>query len=154
MALQAIFYLDNNKNKFYVVQDVNYEISKSVHNFKPTSNAKGGMIYFTILSPEPEDLIFHEWVLGVTKQMSGMFDLPIVKGIKHSNRYVFFDDAFCTSLREYHSGSNGLQVYMQITICATKLWFGKNTQVFLINNEVHKATRKDMDMERPKLIFT
>jgi len=137
MALEAYLYLDKNKNQFYVVQDVNYEISKSVNNFKPTSRPTGGMIHFTILSPEPNDLIFHEWVLGVTVKMNGWFELPIVKGIKHDYRFVWFDKAFCTSLREYHSGSNGLQVYMQITLCATQLWFGKDRQAVFQNGMVN-----------------
>ena len=134
MALEAGLIFDDD-TKFYMVQDVNYEITQSYdNNYKPSGNPKGGIINFTILSPEPNDLTFHEWLLSVKLKKSGQFALPIVKNIKHDFKHIFFTDAYCVGLREYHSGSNGLQVYMQITICASIIEFGKDKRVKFTNN--------------------
>ena len=143
MALQSILRIEGitateTVKGLYVIQDLNYEITKSVDNLKPTSNPKGGLINFTILSPDPDDLTFHEWILNNDIIHECQFYLPIVKGIKHDYKAMLAKEASCVSLREFHSGSNGQQVYMQITLCFSAILFGKEKAIGFNNIQLYK----------------
>ena len=141
MALQALLRVDGIAQKdFYVLQDLNYEITKSVDNYKPTGNPKGGLVHFTILSPEPNDLFFYEWVLNNEITYTCFFLLPIVKGINHGYRALSCYESSCISLREFHSGSNGQQVYLQITMSTSKMVFGKDKRIEFNNNIIKKMS--------------
>jgi len=122
MALEAALKIAG-KEEYIIVQDVDYHISQPVtHTFGPQGDPVGGLINFTINSPDPKNLEFHEWVANKTEKKSGSFILPIIRNrIEHAYRYLNFEDAYCVSLREYYSNANGLQMYMHITICASQI---------------------------------
>jgi len=125
MALEAFFQFKD-KDDLYLVQDVDYEISQAFsNNYKPSGDPEGGLIRFTIISPDPTDLTFHEWAISKKDVRSGKFSLPITKDIKQYWRYMYFKDAYCIGLRECYSNSSGLQLYMNITICASYINWGQ-----------------------------
>jgi len=121
MALEATLLLDG---KFYDVRKLEYEIKKLCdNNNKPSSNARSGEIYFTILSPMDGNLVFHEWVTSIADVKSGEFILPLTHGIKHVEKVMSFENAHCTKLKEVYSVAGKSQMYMEISIYAAILKF-------------------------------
>lgn len=114
------------QGKEYNVQDLDYELSQPYdNNNKPSAIPRGGVINFTILSDNADDLFFHEWMLSLANVNSGEFLLPVTSGIEHKWKSIKFDHAHCVRLSEYYSNSNALQMYMRISISASKIDFGK-----------------------------
>ena len=121
MALQATLEIDD---KYYNVQDLDYKLSKTVDGTgKPTAKTGGGIINFTVLANDKDNSFFQSWVITLADVKSGSFTLPITDGIDHSEIYVDFKDAFCTDVQVWYSSTNDKQVYMKITISATKIIF-------------------------------
>jgi hypothetical protein len=126
MALTATLELDG---KSYDVRDLDYEIRKPYdNNFKPSANARGGVINFTILSPMDGNLVFHEWVTKVSEMKKGEFFLPLTHGIKHYEKKIAFEKAHCVSLHEYYSNINSAQMYIKISICASIIRFSDTVE--------------------------
>ena len=125
------------QGKEYNVQDCSYEFSQPYdNNNKPSATPRGGLINFTILSDNHEDLFFHQWMLSVADVYSGTFELPVTKGIEHKWKTVKFENAHCIRLSEYYNNSNALQMYMNITISAAKIDFGNGVEYK--NKEIKK----------------
>lgn len=126
MALNGSLTIEGKK---YNVQDCSYDFSQPFdNNNKPSAIPSGGLINFTILSNNKDDLFFHEWMLSIADVHSGEFKLPVTFGIEHKWKSVKFENAHCVHLSEYYSNSNALQMYMQITISAAKIDFGNGVE--------------------------
>ena len=126
MALVATLKLDG---KSYDVRELDYEINKPFdNNYKPSAYARGGLINFTILSPMDKNLVFQEWVTSVADVKSGKFLLPLTHGIKHVDKTISFEKAHCVRLQEFYSNTNSSQMYMRISICASKIKFSDSVE--------------------------
>ena len=123
----------------YNVQDCDYEFIKPVDsNYKPCADVKGGIINFTLLSDNEEDLNFHNWMLNIGEAHLGWFELPVTAGIarggKPKTKAVQFVGAYCVRLSEYFSNNNAEQMHMRITIVAPIIQFSENTK--FVNNAI------------------
>ena len=122
MALIATLELEGKK---YNVLDLDYRLTQPTdYKGKPAGNTEGGQINFTINASKPDDYTFHIWVKSLSNVKSGRFVLPITNGIDHLETYVDFKDAYCTALHVFYSNMNEKQVFMKITLSATRLLFG------------------------------
>ena len=124
-------------DKVWNVQDCDYEFMKPYdNNFKPSAHCKGGLINFSILSDDKEDLFFHDWMFKTTDLQKGTFTFGLTKtndgGIPDPNKQkiVSFSNAYCVYLAEYYSNSNSSPMYMRITISAAIIEFGTETSFF------------------------
>jgi hypothetical protein len=122
MALEAKLKIEK---KVYNIWDLDYRLCQPTdHNGKPTSITNGGLINFTVLATTgPEEFFFHDWVLSLSEVKDGEFELPITEGIEHTKTVIEFEKAYCTDLQIFYSNTNDKQVFMKITISATKLYF-------------------------------
>jgi hypothetical protein len=126
MALNGTLTIEGKK---YNVQDCDYEFSQPYdNNYKPSAIPRGGLINFSILSNNKDDLFFHEWMLSIADVHSGEFELPVTCGIEHKWKNVKFENAHCIRLSESFSNSNALQMHMRITIVAAKIDFGNGVE--------------------------
>ena len=131
MALKATLKLEG---KSYDIRDLNYELSKPYdNNYKPSASPQGGIINFTLLTPMDKNFVFHEWLLSVAEVKSGEFLLPLTHGIKHVERILSFERAYCIHLQESYSNYGSSQMSMNISISATIIKF--SDAVTFLNKE-------------------
>jgi len=126
MALEATLLLEG---KYYDIQELSYQITKPYgNNFKPSANAVGGVINFTILSPMDGNLVFHEWVTSIAEVKKGTFFLPLTHGIKHTVKEISFENAHCVSLHEQYSNTSSKQMFIALAICAPLIKFSETVE--------------------------
>lgn len=120
----------------HIVQDMDYEIFRPYdNNYKPSANPRGGLINFTILSPNEFDHFFHNW-MNKGEKHNARFRLPVRTG--HWSQ-IDFEDAYCVRLSEYYSNSDsGYNMLMRLTISAPTIKFGVGEEVVFTNNELKK----------------
>ena len=138
------FQKNNPDNSYYNVQDFDYELNKPYeNNYKPSANVRGGIINFTLLSDNEDDLYFHNWIFNIEEVHNGWFMLPVTAGLarnqlnKPKYKRVEFEGAYCIRLSEFYSNSDPEQMHMRISIVAPEIKFGEKT-VFgndAINNQ-------------------
>jgi len=133
MALRAHLYIDGDT---YSVLDLDYRLSQPIdHKGKPLGTTTGGQINFTILANDDDESehFFQKWVISIAEVKSGFFELPLINRARHRTTYVDFIDAYCTDLTVYYSSTNEKQLYMKISISATKIDFREGV-VFVNKN--------------------
>ena len=137
MALRAYLYI---KGSTYSVLDLDYRLSQPIdQKGKPSGTTTGGQINFTVLANNDDtaEHFFQEWVISIAEVKSGYFELPITNGTKHRNTYIDFIEAYCTDLSVYYSSTNEKQLYMKISISATKIDFRKG--VVFVNKNLERS---------------
>ena len=119
----------------YDVLECEYEFIQPVkENGQPSARPTGGLISFTIVSPDDKDTSFHEWMLNKTEIKDGMFDFEVMNDGKVTHKTVAFKNAYCIRLYEYFNNANNIQMYMKITISAAEIAFGKANRVVFKND--------------------
>ena len=139
MALQAYLVLDSDTEKSYFVRELNYDLERRIGpNGKPSTAPKGGIIHFTILSQNEDNLVFHEWIMGPTPEKQvGTFYLWVTDGPKYFMRTLRFEGAFLFRLSETYSGYSAAQMHMNLSISAQTIKFSAdNPQTDLKNDEI------------------
>jgi hypothetical protein len=134
---QGILWVNGQEKDPYIVQEMDYEISRPYdNNYKPSGTHHGGLINCTIISPNEFDRFFHRWMLGPLVKFDGHFKLPVVTGIEWLWTYVNFYDTYCIRLSEYYSNSGGeFNMFMRLTFSAARINFGN---VEFLNNALTK----------------
>ena len=133
MALQARLEIEG---RIYELQDLDYRLSQPTdEKSKPAGATQGGVINFTVLMAMG-DFSFHEWVCSLSSVKRGVFTLPITEGIDHYETTVEFTDAYCTDLQVFYSKFNDKQVFMKVSISATKIRFAPRIEY--INKNLQK----------------
>jgi len=113
----------------YRVLECEYEITQATKdNGQPSASPAGGMIKFTIVSPDDKDVRFHEWMVDKLEQKDGQIFFEVVNDGKPAHKAIFFKDAYCVKLKETFSDTDIKQMHMEITISATELSFGAGVQ--------------------------
>ena len=133
MALKAYLKIDGD---IYSVLDLDYRLSQPIdQKGKPSGTTTGGQINFTILANDDllSEHFFQEWVISIAEVKSGYFELPLINQTKHRTTYIDFTDAYCTDLSVYYSSTNEKQLYMKVSISATKIDF-RDGVVFVNKN--------------------
>jgi hypothetical protein len=128
MAHKANLKIDG---KEYKVLEFEYEFVQPVkENGQPSARPSGGLIHFIIESPDDNDMHFHEWMLNKTEVKNGEFNVEVVEDGKASRKTISFKNAYCIRLYEYFNTTNGVQMYMKLTISAAEIGFGRGSIVF------------------------
>ena len=124
------------KEAEYNVLECEYEFNQPVDgNGKPSAYPRGGFIKFTILAPNEDDTLFHEWMMSKADVKGGTFTFPVTVGTEHKKKVVKFKYAHCIRLYESFNNQSEMQMTMQITLSATVISFG-NDKVVYNNNEL------------------
>ena len=119
----------------YNVLECEYEFTQSVkENGQPSARPAGGLLHFIVVSPDDDDMRFHEWMLNKTEIKDGVFKFEVVESGKTSNKTIAFKNAYCIRLYEYFNSANATQMYMKITVSAAEISFGKAGQVVFKND--------------------
>ena len=126
MALKATLKIEGT-SFFYDVRDLDYKLVQPTGDKnEPTGLTQGGQINFTILANNQDNCLFQEWVTELATVKNGYFVLPIIKGIEHETIDLKFELAYCTSLQVFYGSYNNNQMYMKVTIVATRMIFGNS----------------------------
>jgi len=134
MALGATLTLEGRLPEYNVLE-CEYEFTQPVDsNGKPSGNPRGGLIHFTILAPDEDNPIFHEWMLNKSEMKEGVFKFEITVGTEHTQKVLTFKYAHCIHLYEYFNSQNTVQMYTKITLSAAVISFGKGAD--FTNNEL------------------
>lgn len=118
---------------YYNVQDCDYEFSLPCdNNYKPsTTECRGGLINFSLLSLNESNTHFHEWMFNSSKRISGRFEFDVSDGKKGKLvKTVLFQNAYCIRLSEYFSNDDALHMLMRITISAASIDFRNGVTFF------------------------
>lgn len=134
MALEAKLDIDGKK---YDLIECEYEFSQPIkENRMPAGRTGGGIIHFTILSPDDSNTMFHAWMMDKTLHKNGTIVFSVVKDAKTSKKSLKFENAYCIRLHEYFSKHNSSEMLMRITISASKVKFGSGGNVEFTNEYI------------------
>lgn len=115
----------------YDVLKCDYEFVQPIkENGQPSARPSGGLINFTIVSCDDDDMRFHEWMFNKTETKDGIFNFEIVENGKSSAKKVSFKNAYCIRLHESFDKGNSNQMMMTATISAAEISFGKGKLAF------------------------
>ena len=132
MAHQALLKLDN---KEYNIMECEYEFIQPVKdNGQPAGYPAGGLIHFTIVTPDDSDLFIHDWMQSATEHKDGQIIFSVIDTAKPSTKTLNFKQAYCIRLYEYFNGQTNVQMLSKITISADEISFGNSGSVVFKND--------------------
>lgn len=124
MALQSNLIIEGTT---YSLLECDYEFTQSVDiTGRPSDRPRGGVLRLTLVSPDDLDLRFHEWMREKDLVKDGDIILTVNKNGEFANKKIHFENAYCIRLHEYFNDANALPMYMEISLMAESLEFGKD----------------------------
>jgi hypothetical protein len=135
MENNAILKIDSGGTPYNVLE-CEYEFIQPIkENGQPSARPAGGLMHFVIVSPDDNDIRFHEWMFDKTELKEGEFTFDIPANGKMSKKTISFKNAYCIRLYEYFNSANNTQMYMKITISASEINFGSNDNQVIFKND-------------------
>lgn len=131
MALSAELSIENHQ---YLVKELEYEITQPVDiTGLPSDRPRGGLIHFSIQTPEDSDLLFHEWMIDKEHVKDGSFTIQVNHEEQFLPKTITFRDAYCVRLYEHFSNSDNMPMITKLSIMAGTLIFGDNCEFKMID---------------------
>ena len=123
------------ESKEYTVIESEYEFVQPIKgNGIPAGQPTGGVLHFTVVSPDNSDLFLHDWMQSATEQKDGKITFSVVDTGKPSIKTLHFKRAYCVRLYEYFSGQGTMQMVTKITISAAEISFGEGRSIVFKND--------------------
>ena len=148
MALTARLSFEEIKDTYNVL-NCDYEFfvntkkpDGKTENYFPNTEARGGYITFTILSPVDEKIDLYDWLIDQTEQ-SGKFNFNIIVEGEKKEKEVIFQKARCIELEEQFESQKEEQMTLTIKFCAKHIHFGKDADFF--HNNVKAEEKKELE---------
>lgn len=134
MAHQALLKLEG---KEYQIIECEYEFIQPIkENGQPSGHPSGGLIHFTVVSPDNNDLFLHDWMQGAIEHKDGQIIFSVINEAKLSTKTLKFKRAYCIRLYEYFNAHNGeIQMLTKITISAAEVAFGESGNIVFKNDQ-------------------
>jgi len=124
------------ESKEYKIIECEYEFIQPIKdNGQPGGHPAGGLIHFTMASPDDGDLFLHDWMQSATEHKDGQIIFEVVGEGKPSSKIMSFKRAYCIRLYEYFNAHTNSQMFTKITISATEIAFGKEGNVIFKNDQ-------------------
>ena len=128
MALEAK--LDIGDGREYDVIDCEYEMKQpGKDNNLPAGRPGGGLVHFTILAQDDNNMNFHQWMVDKTLKKNGSITFSAVRDAKRSTKTVAFENAICINLNEHFDKHSEIEMVMRITLLAETLKFGSGVKL-------------------------
>jgi hypothetical protein len=132
MAKHATLYVEK---KDYQIIECSYEFKQAINdNNQPSEFPRGGTIVFSIVSPDNDDLFFHDWMQSHTEHKEGRIVFSVVEAGRTSTKTLHFKRAYCIGLLETFKGQEEEQMTTKITLSAQEIAFGSNKEVVFEND--------------------
>ena len=113
MAHEAKLNIGNGQE--YDIIDCEYKMEQPAGVAGITGKPRYGIIHFTMLSTDDNNMTFHRWMIDKMEQKSGSITFSSVRNAKMSTRTVVFKNAYCIKLHEHFNKYSG-DMMMGITI--------------------------------------
>ena len=135
MAHIALLRFDS-ESKEYNVIECEYELIQPIKdNGQPAGHPAGGLVHFTIVSPDNSDLFIHDWMQSATDRKEGKITFSVVDTGKPSIKTLHFKRAYCIRLYEYFNLHASIQMLTKVTISATEISFGEGGSIVFKNDK-------------------
>ena len=125
------------ENREYKLLECEYEFIQPIkENGQPGGRPSGGLIHFTMESPDDSILIFHDWMQNTTEHKNGQIIFSVIDEAKPTIKTLHFKNAYCIRLYEYFSGYSNTQMLTKITISAAEIAFGEKGNIVFKNLKI------------------
>ena len=124
MKLTSHLIIENQKYRLITCE---YEFTRPINAYGRVCgrSSEGALIYIILVSPDDNDLLFHEWLHKVDERKDGTIIFS-TDGNNPSVKMLNFESAYCVDIREIFSRQNPVDTQMltEIVISAGKITFG------------------------------
>ena len=123
------------ESKEYNVTECEYEFIQPIkENGQPAGHPTGGLVRFTIVSPDNGDLFLHDWMQSATDHKDGKIIFSVVDTGKPSVKTLHFKRAYCIRLHECFNLHANMQMLTKITVSAAEISFGESGSIAFKND--------------------